>query len=667
MTNPLLADWTTLFALPPFGEIAPADFRPAFDAALDQARKEIAAVADDPAEPTFANTVEALERSGQALERVSAVFFNLAGAHTNDEIEAIRAEIAPRLARFSAETLMDPALFSRMEALMARRDALGLTPEQDRVLELTHRRFLRAGAKLDEAARARMGAIMERLATLGTRFAKNVLDDERAYALPLAEADLAGLPGWLRGAALEAAKERGLDGWAITLSRSLIEPFLAFSERRDLREQAWRAWTSRGEAGETDNRALVAETLALRHERARLLGFPDYATFKLEPEMAKTPAAVRDLLERVWTPARARAVEEAERLRAEAGADDALQPWDWRFWAEKVRARDHDLSDEALKPYLSLDAMIGAAFDVAHRLFGLAFRPLPDAPVHHPDVRVWEVTREGRHVGVFMGDYFNRASKRSGAWCSSFRGQRKLDGEVRPVVLNVMNFAKAEPALLTFDDAETLFHEFGHALHALLSDVTYPSVAGTSVSRDFVELPSQLYEHWLSAPEVLATHARHVETGEPMPAGLIERLRAARTFNQGFATVEYLASALVDLALHEGEPPADPAAREAEVLAEIGMPPEIVMRHRTPHFAHVFAGEGYASGYYSYMWSEVMDADAFAAFEETGDLFSAETARRLESEILSVGGSRDPEQAWLAFRGAPPRVEALLAGRGLAA
>jgi peptidyl-dipeptidase Dcp len=673
MTSPLLADWSTPFGLPPFADLAPEQFPPAFEAALAQARAEIAAIAGNADAPTFANTLDALERSGAALDRVAAVFFNLAGAHTSDALEAIQTDIAPRLAAHATEVLTNAALFARVDALAAARATLGLTPEQDRVLTLTHRRFVRAGARLDEAGRTRMKAIMERLAALGVKFGQNVLADERGWSLDLREDDLAGLPDFVRDAAAGAARERGREGWTITLSRSLIEPFLTFSARRDLREQAFRAWIARGETGgASDNRAIVAETLALRRERAELLGYPDFAAFKLETEMAKTPGQVQALLDRVWAPARARAEAEADRLRETLraeGQNHALEPWDWRFYAEKRRQADFDLSETELKPYLPLDGMIAAAFDTAARLFGLSFREVADAPVYHGDVRVWEVTRGGAHVGVFMGDYFARPSKRSGAWCSTFRDQEKLRGAVRPVVLNVMNFAKGGdgPALCTWDDARTLFHEFGHALHALLSDVTYPSVAGTSVARDFVELPSQLYEHWLSAPETLAGHARHVTTGAPMPAALIDKLRAAETFNQGFATVEFVASALVDMALHAAPPGADPMAVEAETLARIGMPREIAMRHRTPHFQHVFAGDGYSAGYYSYMWSEVMDADAFAAFEETGDVFDPATARRLEAEILSVGGSREPEAAWLAFRGRAPDPQAMLVKRGLAA
>jgi peptidyl-dipeptidase Dcp len=503
---------------------------------------------------------------------------------------------------------------------------------------------------------------------LGTAFAQNLLADERGWTMDLAEGDLEGLPGFLADALRAAGAERGRPGPVLTLSRSLIVPFLQFSPRRDLRAAAFRAWVARGaNGGATDNRAIAAEILALRHERAQLLGYPDFASFKLEPEMAGSPGAVRDLLMQVWAPARARAEADGAALAAmlaEDGVNGPLEPWDWRYYSEKRRRALHAIDEAALKPYLSLAAMRAAAFDVAGRLFGLSFRPL-DVALYHPDARAWEVTRDGRHMAVFIADDFARPSKRSGAWMSVFRGQRRLGGEQRPIVVNVCNFAKGDPALLSWDDARTLFHEFGHALHAILSDVTHGFVAGTSVARDFVELPSQLYEHWLSVPAVLNDHARHVETGAPMPDDLRDRLLAAATYDQGFATVEYVASALVDLAFHEGAPPADPMARQAEVLAELGLPRAIPMRHATPHFAHVFAGDGYSAGYYSYMWSEVMDADAFAAFEEAGDPFDRATAARLEAHILSAGGSVAPEAAYTAFRGRMPGVEALLRGRGL--
>ena len=510
-----------------------------------------------------------------------------------------------------------------------------------------------------------------RLAVLGTQFTQNLLADERSWFMELSEADLEGLPDFVVDAARAAGKEKGADGPVVTLSRSLIVPFLQFSPRRELREKAMQAWSARGaNGGETDNRAIAAETLALREERARLLGYESFAAFKLDTEMAGKPDNVRDLLMQVWEPAKAQAERDAERLtemmRAE-GLNGELEPWDWRYYSEKRRVAEHDLDESELKPYFQLDRMIAAAFDCAHRLFGLDFAPL-DVPMYHPDVRAWEVTRKGRHMAVFLGDYFARGSKRSGAWCSAMRSQSKLDGEERPIVVNVCNFAKpaeGAPALLSYDDARTLFHEFGHALHQMLSDVTYGSISGTSVARDFVELPSQLYEHWLDVPEVLEQHALHARTGQPMPRDLLDRLLAARTYDMGFQTVEYVASALVDLDFHDGPAPADPMAAQAETLARIGMPRAIVMRHATPQFAHVFSGDGYSSGYYSYMWSEVMDADAFQAFEETGDVFDPATAAKLERFILSAGGSAEADALYTAFRGRMPGVEALLKGRGL--
>jgi peptidyl-dipeptidase Dcp len=669
--NPLLQDWTSSFGLPPFDVVATEHFAPAFDTALAEARSNVDAIAADSAAPSFANTIEAMERAERALDRVAGVFFNLAGAHTSDAIEALQRELSPRLAAHHAETMLNAPLFARVEALVAQRGELGLAGEQERVLTLYHRMFVRAGARLEGAGRQRLKAILERLASLGTAFGQNVLADEKAWALPLGPDDLAGLPDDLVAAMRQAAAERGQDGQVVTLSRSIIVPFLQSSQRRDLRQRAFRAWVARGaNGGDSDNRAIVAEMLALREERARLLGYTDFASYRLEPEMAKAPDAVRDLLMAVWGPARAQAAADGERLAQLMQADGIngeLEPWDWRYYAAIRRARECDFDDAAIKPYLALDNVLDAAFDVALRLFGLRFRPI-EAALYHPDARAWEVRLGERHMGIFIGDYFARTSKRSGAWCSSFRGQRRLDGEVRPIILNVCNFAKApdgEPSLLTFDDARTLFHEMGHALHGLLSDVTYEFVSGTSVARDFVELPSQLYEHWLETPEVLEAHARHAVTGAMMPRDLMQRLIAARNFDQGFATVEYLASALVDLDFHAGPAPADPMAAQAATLAEIGMPRAIVMRHATPHFQHVFAGDGYASSYYSYMWSEVMDADAFAAFRETGDVFDQATAERLATHILSAGGSREAADLYVAFRGRMPGVEALLAQRGL--
>jgi peptidyl-dipeptidase Dcp len=675
--NPLLSDWTTPFKIPPFGDVGIGHYRPAFDVALEDHRKEIAAIADNPAEPDFDNTVGALERSGDLIQKVAAVFFNLCGSNTNDAMQEIQRDMAPVLAKHNNEVLFNEALFARISSLFERRGGLGLDAEEARVLERYHTMFVRAGALLDGAERERMGEITERLAVLGTRFGQNILADEKAYQLVLdSEDDLAGLPDFLVAAAAAAARERGEDGrHVITLSRSLIEPFLQFSERRDLREEAFKAWASRGEnGGETDNREIVAETVALRAERAKLLGYDNFAAYKVDDEMAKTPEAVRDLLMQVWAPARERAEEERRKLQEMAqseGENFEIEAWDWRYYAEKVRKAEHDLDEAEIKPYFQLDNIIEAAFDTAHRLFGLNFEPLDNVPLYHPDVRPFEVTdAQGRHVGIFMGDYFARSSKRSGAWASAFRSQRKLGGERRPIIVNVMNFAKGaegEANLLTFDDARTLFHEFGHALHGLMSDVTFPKIAGTSVARDFVELPSQLYEHWLEEPQVLGKFAVHYKTGEPIPKDLLDRLIAARNFNQGFATVEYVASALVDMELHTltDAENLDVTQFEADVLEKIDMPDAITMRHRVPHFAHAFSGDGYSAGYYSYLWSEVMDADAFAAFEEKGDIFDPETAEKLATHIYSAGGRVDEAEAYKAFRGRMPEIDALLEKRGL--
>ncbi|OCX61124.1 peptidase M3 [Thioclava sp. SK-1] len=668
MSNPLLSEWSGPFALPSFAKIQDDHFAPAFEAALAEARVNIAEIATNDAAPSFRNTIDAMERAQTSLDRVAGVFYNLSSADSTAKREALMRDLAPKMAAFSSEITRNAALFSRIEALWTTRDTLDLTPEQLRVLDLTYQGFVRSGAALDGAAADRMSAIKERLAVLYTQFSQNLLADERAWFHTLSEDDLTGLPEFVIDAARAAGQERDQAGPVLMLSRSLISPFLQFSPRRDLRELAQKAWVARGaNGGDTDNRAIAAEILNLRQERAALLGYDTFAQFKLEPEMAKTPQQVRDLLMRVWAPAKRAALADAEiltRMMTEDGINGPLEAWDWRYYSEKRRVAEFDFDETAVKPYLSLEAMIGAAFDVANRLFGLEFLPL-EGPFYHPDVRGWNVTRDGKHIAVFMGDYFARGSKRSGAWCSAMRSQGKLGGETTPIVLNVCNFAKGDPALLSHDDARTLFHEFGHALHQMLSDVTYQSISGTSVARDFVELPSQLYEHWLDVPAVLERHARHYKTGAPMPKALQDKMDAAATYDQGFSTVEYLASALVDLAYHDGSAPQDMMARQTEILNQLGLPHAIPMRHATPQFAHVFSSDGYSCGYYSYMWSEVMDADAFEAFTEAGDPFDPDTAKRLQECILSTGGSRPADELYRAFRGRMPGVEPLLKGRGL--
>jgi len=673
--NPLLTDWIGPFGLPPLPAIKPEHFRPAFDRALSRHRAEIDAIAANPAPPSFGNSIEALERSGHDLDRVSNVFFVLAGADTGEAIEAVEREISPLLARHSNALYLNAKLYARIAELYRWRDRLGLSAEQARVLDRYHTRFVRAGAALYTPAQDRLATINERLASLGTQFGQNVLADEKAYALVLEEGDLAGLPDFARAAARAAAEERGATGkYAITLARSSCESFLQFSSRRDLREKIFQAWIKRGEnGGATDNRATIAEMVALRAERAKLLGFKTFADYRLDDQMAKTPQAARKLLDEVWGRARAKAAVERDALQAmiaQEGGNFALAPHDWRYYTEKLRKAKFDLDEAEIKPYFQLDKMIEAAFETARRLFGLTFTPV-SVPLYHADARAFEVTdAQGHHVGLFIGDYFARGSKHSGAWMTALRDQEKLSGDVRPIILNVCNFSKpaaGEKALLSFDDARTLFHEFGHALHGLLSNVTYPLLAGTSVSSDFVELPSQLYEHWLEVPAILQKYAHHARTGEPMPQARLDRLLATRTFNQGFATVEYTACALVDLDIHALPDAAklDVSQFERDDLERIHMPAEIVMRHRLPHFQHLFSGGGYAAGYYSYMWSEVLDADAFEAFAETGNAFDPATAQRLRDYIYSAGNLRDPVEAYKAFRGRLPAVDALLKKRGL--
>jgi peptidyl-dipeptidase Dcp len=672
--NPFFETWTTPFGVPPFDLIRPEHFPSAFDRGMAEQAGEIAAIAGAPAPPSFANTIEALERGGRLLERASRVFFNLNASNTNDALEAIARDYAPRLAQHQMRIALDPALFARIADLHAQRASLGLDPDQLRLLERYHLRFVRSGALLSPEQKQRMTAITERLATLHTLFGQNVLHDERNWQLLLDENDLDGLPGFARAAAAETAGERGLAGrYAVTLARSAVEPFLTFSRRRDLRRTLWEAWTARGtHDGENDNRPLIREIVALRAEQARLLGYESFADWRLDDTMAKTVAAAEHLLSQVWEPAKAKARDEQAALEAAAraeGLNEPIEPWDWRYYAEKVRQAEYDLDEAQVKPYFVLDQMVEAAFDTARRLFGLTFAARSDIPVYHPDVRVWEVhDAAGEHVGLFLHDNLARPGKQSGAWSSRYRDQESLDGHLTPIVVNNNNFARGDPTLLSFDDAKTLFHEFGHGLHTLLSRVRYRSQAGTAVRRDFVEFPSQIFEHWMSAPETLRRYARHYRTGEPVPEKLLSRLLAARNFNQGFATVEYTASALIDLELHRRTAfeDLDPARFEQEFVERVGVPKEIGLRHRLPHFQHLFAGGGYAAGYYAYLWAEVLDADGFAAFTEAGDVFDPALAPRLK-EIYSAGDTRDPMELYRAFRGREPAIAALLQQRALTA
>lgn len=681
--NPAIAAWSGPLGLPDFASIEDRDFEAAFAAALPAHLAEIEAIANNPEEPTFENTIVAMETAGELLTRASSIFWNLSGANTNDTLQALERKLSPELSRHRSAIMMNRALFGRIDTFYQKRESLGLDAEADRVLELTWKSFVRSGAKLDETDQTRLAAINERLATLGTAFSQNVLADERDYALVLeTNEDLAGLPDFVVSSMNAAAEERGHTGkYAVTLSRSIIEPFLTFSERRDLRETAFNAWVARGEGpGERDNRPLVAEMVKLRAEKAALLGYDSFAHFKLDDTMAKTPENVRSLLETVWEKARDRAGGEADELSkliAAEGKNHEVAPWDWRHYAEKARAARYEFNEAEVKPYLQLEKMIEAAFHTAGKLFGLSFREHENLRSYHADVRVFEVLdASGKRIAIFLGDYFARPSKRSGAWMSDFQEQHKLAGDRNdesqiPIILNVMNFAKAppgKPVLITMDDARTLFHEFGHALHGMLSDVTYPSISGTSVARDFVELPSQLYEHWLTVPEVLQRFAVHHKTGEAIPQSLLDKMRAAEKFNKGFANVEFTSSALVDMAFHALNPEQaaniDPMVFQADVLAAIDMPETIVMRHATPHFGHVFSGDGYSASYYSYMWSGVLDADAFQAFKEAGDSFDPALAEKLRHYIYSSGGSMDPEDAYVGFRGELPSPDALLEKEG---
>jgi peptidyl-dipeptidase Dcp len=672
VTNPFFSAWTTPYEAPPFDLIATADFQPAYTEALEQHRAEIAAIAGNTAAPTFENTIAALERSGKPLRRVEMVFGQLTSAATNDELQAVERDVVVLVARHWNEIFLDPDLFARIDALYQQRDSLGIEPEALRVLERYHLDFVRAGANLTDNERERFAAIVERLATLGTQFGQNVLADEQETVFALSEAEIAGLPEFARAAAAETARDRKLDApYAVTPSRSSVEPVLHFAEDRAVREKVWRAFVTRGANGNAnDNSAIIAEIVALRAEQARLLGYDSYAAYKLADSMAGTPTAARGLLEQVWAGGRAKAEADREALEALAkaeGQDSPLEAWDWRYYAEKLRLARYDFDENALKPYLQLDNVVDAAFFVAEKLFGLTFALRSDIPGYHPDVRVWEVTRNGKVIGLFYGDYYARPGKRSGAWMTSFREQSKLDGEQIPFIVNTCNFNKppeGQPALLSLDEARTVFHEMGHGLHGLLSDVTYPRISGTSVVRDFVELPSQIFEHWLEEAPVLA-RLTHVETGEPIPETLLERMRAARTANSGFETVEFVSSAILDMDYHSQPMAGSVAEFEAGVLASIGMPREIALRHASTHFLHLFSGDGYAAGYYSYLWSEVLDADGFGAFREAGDPFDPATAQRLHEFIYSAGGKRDFAEAYRAFRGRDPDVNALLEGRGL--
>jgi peptidyl-dipeptidase Dcp len=670
--NPFFDTWTTPLGLPPFSCIRAEHFPPAFERGMMEEWEEISLISTLRETPTFSNTVEAMECGGRLLKRVGKVFFNLNASCTSDALEAIARNWAPKLAQHQMRIAHNVRLFGRIAELYARRARLTLEVDQLRLLERRYLDFVRSGALLSVEQKGRMSAICERLATLHTLFGQNVLHDENAWQLVLGEGDLDGLPEFLLTAASHTGRERGLEGrYVITLARSVIEPFLSFSARRDLRQIAFEAWSRRGEqVGPNDNRPLIREILMLRAEQAALLGYSNYATFKLADSMAKSVEAVDELLRRVWDAGKLQASVERAQLRQLARAEGMnadLEPWDWRYYAEKAKRLTYDIDAAEVKQYFVLNNIVNAAFETASRLFSVRLIERTDLCVYHPDVRAYEVQdQQGRHIGVFLQDNFARPGKRSGAWMSSFRVQESFADVVSPIVVNNNNFSKGEPTLLSFDDARTLFHEFGHALHGLLSRVRYPTQSGTAVRQDFVEFPSQIFEHWMYEPENLRKYARHYQTDEAIPETLLQRLLASRTFNQGFATVEYTAAAILDIEFHRYPTPGamDVDKFRHTTLAAIGMPAEIAIRHRPGHFQHLFAGSDYAAAYYAYLWAERLEADGYQSFREAGDPFDPTLAAHLKT-IYSSGDSRDAMELYAAFRGREPTTEALLRQRGL--
>ena len=677
--NPLLAEWAGPFGgTPPFDRVRVEFFKPALEAGMAEQLAEIDKIAADPAAPTIENTVEAMERAGSTLDRVTTVYGVWSSTMNTPEFQAVQREMAPRLAAFNDRITQNVALFKRIEAVYNSPAKSKWTPERQRLAWLYYTNFVRSGARLDAAAKARLSEINQRLAGLYTNFNQHLLSDENDLFLVLkGEDELAGLPQSLRDSAAQAAaaKKQPAGTWVVLNTRSSVDPFLTYSDRRDLRERVWRMFVNRGDNGDkNDNNAIITEILQLRAERANLLGYKTHAHWRLENAMAKTPERAMELMEAVWKPAVARVREEVADMQALAdkeGAKIKIEPWDYRYYAEKVRKARYDLDQNEVKQYLQLEKLREGIFWVAGELFGFDFKAAPQIPVYHPDVRVWEVTdrKTDRHVGLWYFDPYQRDGKRSGAWMNAYRSQERMGGkDVTTIVSNNANFVKGkpgEPVLVSWDDAETMFHEFGHALHGLSSSVTYPTLAGTAVARDYVEFPSQLLEHWLSTPEVLQRFAVHHQTGKPIPQTLVERIKRASNFNEGFATTEYLSSALVDMKLHlAGSQKIDPDAFEKQTLQELGMPSELVMRHRTPQFGHVFASDGYSAGYYSYLWSDVITADAFEAFVEGGGPYDKKVSERLRKFIFSVGNTVDPAEAYRSFRGRDPRVEALMRKRG---
>jgi peptidyl-dipeptidase Dcp len=677
--NPLLAKWEGPYGgIPPFDRVQIPLFKPALEAAMAEQLAEIQHIANDSAPPDFENTIVALERAGGTLDRVGTLYAVWGATMSSPDYQAVQREMAPRLAAFNDQITQNEALFKRIEAVYNSPAKRGMTPEQQRLAWLYYTNFVRAGARLSPEAKKRLSEINQTLAGLYTKFSLNVLAEETDQFIVLkSEEELAGLPQSIRDAAAAAAESKKQPGtWVIMNTRSSIDPFLTYSDRRDLREKAWRMFVNRGDnGGEHDNNAIITEILQLRAERAKLLGYQTHAHWRLENSMAKTPERAMELMEGVWKPAVARVHEEVADMQALAdkeGAKIKIEPWDYRYYMEKVRKAKYDLDQNEIKPYLQLEKLREGIFWVAGELFNFNFTPVTNVPVAHPDIRVWEVTDKTskKHIGLWYFDPYARAGKRSGAWMNAYRSQERVNGEVTTIVSNNSNFVKGkpgEPVLISWDDATTMFHEFGHALHGLNSNVTYPSLSGTSVARDYVEFPSQLLEHWLSTPEVLQRFALHYQTGKPIPQELVDKIKKSATFNQGFATVEYLSAALVDMKLHlAGDKKIDADAFERETLAQLGMPKEIVMRHRTPQFLHVFSSDGYSAGYYSYLWSDVLTADAFGAFVEGKGPYDRAVAERLRKNIFSVGNTVDPADAYRAFRGRDPKVDALMKKRGFA-
>ncbi len=676
--NPLLAPWSGPYGgVPPFDKVRVEHFKPALEAGMAEQLKEIDAITANPAKPDFDNTIAALERAGRTLGRVGPVYGVFSSTMSTPDFQAVESEMAPKLAAFGDQIAQNEKLFARVAAVYEARGTLNLTPEQQRLVWLDYTGFVRSGAKLDKPAKERLSAINQRLASLYTSFSQNLLADETDHVLVLEkEADLAGLPEPVRQAAAAAAESRSHKGkWAILNTRSSMEPFLTYSDRRDLREKVWRTYYNRGDNGDAhDNNKIITEILKLRAERAKLLGYATHAHWRVENTMAKTPERAMELMEAVWKPAVARVHEEVADMQAVAdkeGAKITIEPWDYRYYAEKVRKAKYDLDENAVMPYLQLEKLREGMFWVAGELFGFRFTQVNDVPVANPDIRVWKVTDPaGELVGLWYFDPYARPGKGSGAWMNAYRNQERFDGVVRTIVSNNTNFVKGkpgEPILISWDDATGLFHEFGHALHGLASSVTYPSVSGTSVPNDYAEFPSQLLEHWLSTPEVLNRFALHYQTGKPVPQELVDRIERASKFNQGFKTVEYLAGALVDMKLHLAATPdkeIDPDAFERQALAELGMPKEIVMRHRTPQFGHIFAGDGYSAGYYSYLWSDTLTADAWEAFQQGGGAYDKAMAKRLRDNVFAVGNTVDPADGYRAFRGKDPEIAALMRKRG---